>query len=626
MILRFSRMKTIGPATLCRECLLCICCYPLPRGALAGCRNLTDSSRNSNKYYELALLRHDQGDGADKPWVVWSHNGRAGYRGAFRTYDFSKFDAAWDKFSSIFEAKIGREWGSPNTPVRGKYVIVDVDHEAASSDDAAGESSDEGADAASPAKKARRGNAASSAPPPPSKLPEPVKALVQQLTDVSALSATLASLHIDVKRAPLGKLTRTQIAKGYRILSKLQGAINSDNGAKCRELSNDFYSAIPHNFGFSVPPTVKTVQQLQELEQTLFTLTQVDIAFRALKSKKANVHPTDFAYTAMGARMLPIPDTTELFASIGRAIKGTHADTHKHYDMSLRQVFALDLKGQSARFAPYAAAAQAPGVPPTRLLWHGTRTSNLVGILSQGLRVAPPEAPTVGYMFGKGIYFADSASKSANYCFAEEKDGSGILLLCEVFTGTPHVLAKAQYIEGKPPAPAHSTLGAGRTVPEPKGDAPLTGIKASLQAAVEAVEGSGYAAPTVEDIMGPQACLESASVSYGPLRGVNDGSAASGATAAAAAAAASDDDSSDEEDMTLEAAQAKAAEAAQSAGAASSGEQQSSGSTQRAVDAKGVDIERDGDLIYNEYIVYSEDQVRVRFACMVDFHFHSAAE
>ena len=50
------------------------------------------------------------------------------------------------------------------------------------------------------------------------------------------------------------------------------------------------------------------------------------------------------------------------------------------------------------------------------LLWHGSRTTNYAGILSQGLKIAPPEAPVTGYMFGKGIYFADMVSKSANYC------------------------------------------------------------------------------------------------------------------------------------------------------------------------------------------------------------------
>ena len=34
----------------------------------------------------------------------------------------------------------------------------------------------------------------------------------------------------------------------------------------------------------------------------------------------------------------------------------------------------------------------------SKLLWHGSRLTNWVGILSQGLRIAPPEAPVTGYM------------------------------------------------------------------------------------------------------------------------------------------------------------------------------------------------------------------------------------
>ena len=49
------------------------------------------------------------------------------------------------------------------------------------------------------------------------------------------------------------------------------------------------------------------------------------------------------------------------------------------------------------------------------LLWHGSRLANIRGILSQGLRIAPPEAPVSGYFLGKGIYLADIVSKSAEY-------------------------------------------------------------------------------------------------------------------------------------------------------------------------------------------------------------------
>lgn len=72
-----------------------------------------------------------------------------------------------------------------------------------------------------------------------------------------------------------------------------------------------------------------------------------------------------------------------------------------------------------------------------RLLWHGSRSTNYGGILSQGLRIAPPEAPSTGYMFGKGVYFADMSSKSANYCWASSSDNMGLLMLCDVELGNP---------------------------------------------------------------------------------------------------------------------------------------------------------------------------------------------
>lgn len=72
-----------------------------------------------------------------------------------------------------------------------------------------------------------------------------------------------------------------------------------------------------------------------------------------------------------------------------------------------------------------------------RLLWHGSRCTNFGGILSQGLRIAPPEAPVNGYMFGKGVYLADISSKSAGYCAHYQSGGIGLLLLCEAELGKP---------------------------------------------------------------------------------------------------------------------------------------------------------------------------------------------
>lgn len=37
----------------------------------------------------------------------------------------------------------------------------------------------------------------------------------------------------------------------------------------------------------------------------------------------------------------------------------------------------------------------------------------MTGLLSQGVRIAPPEAPVTGYFLGKGAYFADCVTTSA---------------------------------------------------------------------------------------------------------------------------------------------------------------------------------------------------------------------
>lgn len=78
------------------------------------------------------------------------------------------------------------------------------------------------------------------------------------------------------------------------------------------------------------------------------------------------------------------------------------------------------------------------------LLWHGSRLSNFVGILSQGLRIAPPEAPVSGYLFGKGIYLADMSEKSIHYCRSFGSD-TALILLIEGAIGDPNILLHSSY-------------------------------------------------------------------------------------------------------------------------------------------------------------------------------------
>jgi poly [ADP-ribose] polymerase len=60
------------------------------------------------------------------------------------------------------------------------------------------------------------------------------------------------------------------------------------------------------------------------------------------------------------------------------------------------------------------------------------------------LRIAPPEAPVSGYMFGKGVYLADMFEKSYGYSSVKFRgQNSNLVLLCEAALGNSKKLLEA---------------------------------------------------------------------------------------------------------------------------------------------------------------------------------------
>jgi len=212
-------------------------------------------------------------------------------------------------------------------------------------------------------------------------------------------------------------------------------------------------------------PVIESEAMLKKKMSMLEALGDMEIAQRVLTDAKAGppIHPIDQKYDALHAAMEPVPPGSERFELIKRMVENTHAPTHTAYTLSIEDVFDVARAGENERFNPWASN------PNRMLLWHGSRVTNFMGILSQGLRIAPPEAPVTGYMFGKGVYFADMVSKSANYCATSRDHSTGILLLCEVALGSLYPCTAAEYMDAAP-APHLSTWGKGKTIPDPTGD------------------------------------------------------------------------------------------------------------------------------------------------------------
>jgi len=276
----------------------------------------------------------------------------------------------------------------------------------------------------------------------------------------------MVEFEIDLTKMPLGKLSRKQIESAYKILSEVQSMVKDGGGTETKFLdaSNRFFTLIPHDFGMNSPPILNNEEYIKTKLDMLESLLEIEVAYNLLKSGKGDddegKDPIDAHYEKLKTDISVLGKDTDEFKTLEKYVANTHAATHTMFKLEIQDIFKIERKGEAKRFKPF------KKMHNRQLLWHGSRTTNYAGILSQGLRIAPPEAPVTGYMFGKGVYFADMVSKSANYCATSRSNNTGLLLLCDVALGDMYERDQADYIE-KLPAGKHSTKGVGKTSPDP---------------------------------------------------------------------------------------------------------------------------------------------------------------
>ncbi|XP_027009409.2 poly [ADP-ribose] polymerase 2 isoform X2 [Tachysurus fulvidraco] len=430
--------------------------------------NQTNLQFNNNKYYLIQLLQDDQA----KIYSVWMRWGRVGKVGQNTLVpcgaDLAK---AKDVFMKKFFDKTKNEWTQRANfeKVAGKYDIVFMDY--------------------SP--KDKEETMAVTSPPSmmkPSQLDVKLQSLMEMICDIKAMEECVLEMKFDTKKAPLGKLTVEQIRAGYSSLKRIEQCLKKKSMNKeLLEACNEFYTRIPHDFGLRPPPIIRRDDQLLEKTALLEALSDIEIAVRMVQSASmSDENPLDKNYRSLKCLLQPLESHTPEYQEIVRYLRSTHAATHKDYTMTVLDIFRVERDGEKDNFLS--------DRHNRMLLWHGSRLSNWVGILSQGLRVAPPEAPVTGYMFGKGIYFADMSSKSANYCFCSRKNNVGLLLLSEVALGNCIELLDANYNADKLPSGKHSIKGLGQTAPDPKNVTTLDGVTVPMGPVVRTSEGhsEGY--------------------------------------------------------------------------------------------------------------------------------------
>lgn len=418
---------------------------------------LVDIVRGTNSYYKLQLLEDD----VQKRYWVFRSWGRVGTTiGGNKLDKFHDKNSALDNFLCVYKEKTGNQWCSSNfTKYPNKFYPLEIDY---------GQDEE--------AVKQLTATAGTK-----SKLAKPVQELIKIIFDVESMKKAMVEFEIDLQKMPLGKLSKRQIQSAYALLSEVQQAVSDCvPEAQILDLSNRFYTLIPHDFGMKKPPLLSNLDYIQAKVQMLDNLLDIEVAYSLLRGgAQDNDHdPIDINYEKLKTKIEVVDKATQEAEVIEQYVKNTHAATHNTYTLEVQEIFKIAREGENQRYRPF------EELHNRQLLWHGSRTTNYAGILSQGLRIAPPEAPVTGYMFGKGVYFADMVSKSANYCHTSQSDPVGLILLAEVALGNMHELKKASHIT-KLPKGKHSVKGLGRTAPDPSDTFTLNGVQVPLGKGVQ---------------------------------------------------------------------------------------------------------------------------------------------
>ncbi|XP_030585235.1 protein mono-ADP-ribosyltransferase PARP3 [Archocentrus centrarchus] len=412
--------------------------------------NQTNIGHNNNKFYVIQVIR------ANKKYYSWNRWGRVGEAGQNKlSPPFDKAENAVKDFEKKFKDKTKNNWSDRANFVShpGKYTLIEVDGE---------QDAEVKVDCVDGKPVQVTKNVL------PCTLDEATQNLIQLIFSNDMFKEAMECMNLDIKKMPLGKLSKAQIAKGFEVLEEIEAAMNQKSGrGHLEELSSKFYTAIPHNFGRNRPPTINDKEIVEKKKEMLLVLADIELA-QTLKSETEKAqeemievvpHRLDQDYNSLKCRLTLMEKNTEMFKIIEKYLKATSDD---YYKPKILNVWEVNRETEGKRFS------ENDNLENRRLLWHGTNIAVVAAILKSGLRIMPHSGGRVGC----GIYFASENCKSAGY--VRPCKNTGVMFLSEVALGKEHTITRDDSSLRNPPAGYDSVVARGHVEPDPSEDIFIT--------------------------------------------------------------------------------------------------------------------------------------------------------
>ena len=395
-------------------------------------------------FYRMQILH----DGNRDVFVLFTRWGRIGEDGASQRTPFADRDEAVKEFCKIFKAKSGNEWGEPFEKKRGKYMPMKLQRTRVKYRDFIKEFTHE--------------------LHPKTSMLAPVLEAVTDFTSQNMFRYYFGQTSTDINILNFSNLSKQSLDDAEKILYEITNLITLfqaetdlekkiDLISLIQEKTSRYYEFIPiiHNIDQAIPP-IMTENEINSHLNKLYSLKDLEIASKVILGalyRQKEINPYEYILNSLQVNLDPVDPASDEFSLILKYMNSGHGGKN------ILSLLRVNRKEEKERIEKYKNEKR------RKLLWHGTKSMNVTSILLKGLKIAPPEAPKTGYMFGKGVYFADVFSKSLGYC-SPYYSNNYFMFLCEVVLGQSLDLCTSQYIEELPEGYL-STKGVGRSVPNP---------------------------------------------------------------------------------------------------------------------------------------------------------------
>ena len=203
---------------------------------------------------------------------------------------------------------------------------------------------------------------------------------------------------------PLGLVTPDAIALARDYLIKIANSAQKSNRTT-RSLINDYLRLIPQNLGSKIDYT--RFHDPQEIQRQYEILNALSASILQSSNNQQN--------KVFECSINRVPGSTlagrKIFRQIRKLYESTINTNHLSASYKLRRIYEINIPSMERAFAQKSAA-----IGNVKVHWHGTRASNLLSILKQGLIIPPANAAQcTGRMFGNGIYGSEQSTKALNY-------------------------------------------------------------------------------------------------------------------------------------------------------------------------------------------------------------------